>query len=147
MSSSLYVMQHIKKMRGGSQAHLLRISDGGFYVTKLAGNPQHTRVLANEMLASRLGQWLGLPMPSVAAIELSDWLIEHTQDLCFEVVGARIKCKICHEPFTDYEDIVPDHIRSKGMGSARRDDHPDNIQAAHGICNLEKGSKTQVSRH
>jgi hypothetical protein len=60
MSSSLYAMQHIKKMRGGSQAHLLRVSDGGFYVTKLVGNPQHTRVFANEMLASRLGQWLGL---------------------------------------------------------------------------------------
>jgi hypothetical protein len=59
MSSSLYAMQHIKKMRGGSQAHLLRVSDGGFYVTKLVGNPQHTRVFANEMLASRLGQWLG----------------------------------------------------------------------------------------
>jgi hypothetical protein len=28
------------------------------------------------------------------------------------------------------------------MGSARRDDHPDNIQAAHRICNLEKGSRS-----
>lgn len=36
-------------------------SDGRFYVTKFSNNPQHPRILANEMLASRLGQWLGLP--------------------------------------------------------------------------------------
>jgi len=48
-------------------------------------------------------------------------------------------CAICEEPFTDYNDIVPDHIEPKGMGGAWRDDHPDNIQAAH-WCNEEKGS-------
>jgi 5-methylcytosine-specific restriction endonuclease McrA len=52
-----------------------------------------------------------------------------------------MKCGICGEPFTDCSDIVPDHIRSKGMGSSRRDDHPDNIQAAHRRCNFDKGSK------
>jgi len=52
-----------------------------------------------------------------------------------------MKCGICGGPFTDCSDIVPDHIRSKGMGSSRRDDHPDNIQAAHRRCNFEKGSK------
>ena len=51
------------------------------------------------------------------------------------------KCGICHLPFTDCNDIVPDHIEPKGMGAARRDDHPDNIQAAHRLCNLLKGSK------
>ena len=49
-------------------------------------------------------------------------------------------CGICGEPFTDVKEIVPDHKLPKGMGSARRDDHPDNIQAAHRRCNLEKGS-------
>jgi hypothetical protein len=50
-------------------------------------------------------------------------------------------CGICHLPFTDCKDIVPDHIEPKGMGAAWRDDHPDNIQAAHRLCNLLKGSK------
>ena len=36
------------------------------------------------------------------------------------------KCAICHEEFTDYNDIVPDHKDPKGMGGAWRDDHPDN---------------------
>ena len=49
-------------------------------------------------------------------------------------------CAICRCEFTDYGDIVPDHIDPKGMGGAWRDDHPDNIQAAHWWCNGEKGS-------
>lgn len=49
-------------------------------------------------------------------------------------------CAICHEEFTDYNDIVPDHRDPKGMGGAWRDDHPDNIQATHFWCNEEKGS-------
>ena len=28
----------------------------------------------------------------------------------------------------------------KGMGGAWRDDHPENVQAVHRLCNLEKGS-------
>jgi hypothetical protein len=49
-------------------------------------------------------------------------------------------CALCKERFTDYGDIVPDHISPKGMGGAWRDDHPDNIQAVHWWCNGEKGS-------
>ena len=50
------------------------------------------------------------------------------------------KCVLCQEPFTDYGDIVPDHRNPKGLGGAWRDDHPENIQAAHWWCNEEKGS-------
>ncbi len=50
------------------------------------------------------------------------------------------KCGICLEEFTDYNDIVPDHIDPRGMGGAFRDDHPSNIQAVHYWCNSEKGS-------
>lgn len=92
MSFPLDAVQHIRRMRGGSQSHLLRASDGGFYVTKFSNNPQHVRVLANEMLASRLGRWLGLPMPEVAVIEVSDWLVQHTPELCFDTAGLRAKC-------------------------------------------------------
>jgi hypothetical protein len=48
-------------------------------------------------------------------------------------------CPICHEEFTDYNDIVADHREPKGMGGAWRDDHPDNVQATHWWCNGEKG--------
>jgi len=57
-----------------------------------------------------------------------------------KVVEQRRECAIGHSPFTDYNDIVPDHIDPRGMGGARRDDHPDNIQAVHWWCNGEQGS-------
>jgi hypothetical protein len=56
-------LQHLRKLRGGSQPHLIQASDGASYVTKFQNNPQHIRVLANEMFATRLGLALGLPMP------------------------------------------------------------------------------------
>jgi hypothetical protein len=33
-------------------------------------------------------------------------------------------CAICHEKYTDYNDVVPDHRDPKGMEGAWRDDHP-----------------------
>jgi hypothetical protein len=40
-------------------------------------------------------------------------------------------CPLCKGQFSDYSDVVPDHINPRGMGGAWRDDHPDNIQAVH----------------
>ena len=57
-----------------------------------------------------------------------------------KIVEQNRMCAICHIEFTEYNDIVPDHKNPKGMGGAWRDDHPDNIQAAHWWCNEEKGS-------
>lgn len=93
MSACISAVQHLRKLRGGSQSHLLQASDGAWYVTKFQNNPQHVRVLANEMLATRLGLALGLPMPRVETIEVSDWLIEHTEDLRIELAGRKIPCR------------------------------------------------------
>jgi hypothetical protein len=49
-------------------------------------------------------------------------------------------CGICGEAFTDYGDIVHDHINPRGMGGSWRADHPDNIQVVHFWCNDAKGS-------
>jgi hypothetical protein len=59
-----------------------------------------------------------------------------------KIVEQDRRCAICGELFDDYRQIVAEHKEPKGMGGARRDDHPDNIQAAHQYpCNLTKGSK------
>jgi len=58
-------------MRGGAQAHLMRAEDDYFYVVKLQNNPQHVRVLANELLATRWPERIGLPVPLPEIIELS----------------------------------------------------------------------------
>ena len=93
MNPCISAVQHLRPLRGGAQAHLLRASDGASYVTKFQNNPQHIRVLANEMLATNLGLALGLPMPRVEVIEVSDWLIEQTEDLRISLGGAKIPCR------------------------------------------------------
>ena len=92
MNTGISAVQHLRPLRGGAQSHLLKASDGACYVTKFQNNPQHIRVLANEMLATNLGLALGLPMPRVEVIEVSDWLIEHTEDLRISLGGAKIPC-------------------------------------------------------
>ena len=93
MNPCISAIQHLRPLRGGAQAHLLKASDGVCYVTKFQNNPQHIRVLANEMLATRLGLALGLPMPRVEVIEVSDSLIECTEDLRIQLGGAKIPCR------------------------------------------------------
>lgn len=93
MTVCISAVQHLRRLRGGSQSHLLRASEGVSYVTKFQNNPQHIRVLANEMLASRLGLALGLPMPHVEVIEVSDWLIAHTPDLRIQLAGMEMPCQ------------------------------------------------------
>ncbi|MDE3180074.1 MAG: hypothetical protein KGM47_10515, partial [Acidobacteriota bacterium] len=63
-----------RPMRGGSQPWLLRCCDGSCYVVKFCSNPQHVRVLANEMLAGLLAQLIGLPAAVPAFIQVSDAL-------------------------------------------------------------------------
>jgi hypothetical protein len=91
MIPRLLAVQHIRKMRGRSQAHLMRASDGAFYVVKFQ-NPHSPRILANEILATQIGIWLGLPLPTVEPIEVSDWLIRNTPELRVQMDGAEIPC-------------------------------------------------------
>jgi hypothetical protein len=88
----IQAVQHIRKMRGGSQPHLLRASDNQFYVIKFKNNPQHIRILANEYLGSRLGAALGLPMPAVTAIDVSEWLINNSPELKIETGMTLVPC-------------------------------------------------------
>lgn len=93
MTACISAVQHLRRLRGGSQSHLLRASDGACYVTKFQNNPQHIRVLANEMLATRLGLALGLPMPRVEVIEVSGWLVANTPDFRIQLAGAEMPCQ------------------------------------------------------
>ncbi len=92
MTACISAVQHLRPLRGGAQSHLLKASDGACYVTKFQNNPQHIRVLANEMLATNLGLALGLPMPRVEAIEVSASLIEQSENLRISLGDAKIPC-------------------------------------------------------
>ena len=79
-------------MRGGAQGQLMLGADGHLYVVKFQNNPQHIRVLANEMLASRLAAAAGLSAPHTELIEVSPWLIEHTPELEMDYGRRRERC-------------------------------------------------------
>src|SRR5512136_3044286 len=104
MITDLYAVQHVRRMRGGSQAHLMRVSDGHYFVVKFQNNPQHIRVLANEMFASRLGGWLGLPVPRVEVIEVSDWLVSNSPELRIELGGTATPCSSGRQLGSQYPD-------------------------------------------
>jgi len=89
----LVAVQHVRRMRGGAQGHLMRCSDGNFYVVKFRNNPQHLRVLANELLATRLAEAIDLPVPRTEVVEVSDWMIGHTSDLNIQLAGGTIPCQ------------------------------------------------------
>lgn len=74
-------------MRGGSQAVMLRCSDGNYYIVKMMGNPQGTTVLGNDFLGTTLLAALGLPVPSVTGVHLTKAFIAETPALWFETKG------------------------------------------------------------
>jgi len=90
---AVLAVQHIRRMRGGAQGQLMLGADGHVYVVKFQNNPQHMRVLANEFLASRLALAAGLTAPEVELIEVSSWLVEHTQELEIDLGTTRVKCQ------------------------------------------------------
>ena len=86
-------MQQIRKMRGGAQGQLMLGADGRVYVVKFQNNPQHTRVLANEFLASRLAAAVGLTAAETELVEVSNWLVENTPELEMDLGKTRVRCQ------------------------------------------------------
>jgi hypothetical protein len=93
MEQVIKANQHIRRMRGGAQSHLMKCEDGNHYVVKFQNNPQHRRVLANEVIATKLAALVGLPVPETNIIAVSDWLVEHTQELRLMNGGCSERCE------------------------------------------------------
>jgi hypothetical protein len=74
-------------MRGGAQSHLMRCADGHYYVVKFQNNPQHSRVLVNDWLGTRLAEMISLAVPVAAIVEVQPLLIERSPDLRLELGG------------------------------------------------------------
>jgi len=115
-------VQHVRRMRGGAQAHLMRADDGHFYVVKFQSNPQHLRVLANELLATRLAERVGLPVPVTEIVKVEQWLIENTPELRTDMAGFARPCKsglqfgaryVCDPAEGQVFDYLPENMLSK----------------------------------
>lgn len=85
-------VEFVRKMRGASQPSLMRCDDGENYVVKFRNNPQHIRILANELLAGRLAQLLGLPVPGTALIDVSAEIIAGNPAIDFDLARGRVQC-------------------------------------------------------
>ena len=75
-------VQHVRRMRGGAQAHLMRAADGHFYVVKFQNNLQHLRV----------AERVGLPVPVTEVIGVDRWLIENTAELRIDDGLNQVPC-------------------------------------------------------
>ena len=85
-------VEHIRRMKGGSQAHLMRCDNDEYYVIKFKNNPQHLKTLANEIFATRLTARMGICVPQVDIVEVKSSLIEHTPDLMIQMRAGRLPC-------------------------------------------------------
>jgi HipA-like kinase len=115
----LLALEQIRRMRGGAQSHLMRCArtrsgaagispgasifgmpaearsreEGNYYIVKFQNNPQGARILANELLATRLAARIGLPTPPVAVVEVRAELIAHTDELVIQMGRGRAPCQ------------------------------------------------------
>jgi hypothetical protein len=90
---AVLAVQAIRRMRGGAQSQLMLGADGNLWVVKFKNNPQHTRVLANELIATRLAAAVGLTVPACAVMEVTEWLIGHSGEMYMEMgKGERVRC-------------------------------------------------------
>jgi hypothetical protein len=81
-------------MRGGAQSQLMLGADGKLWVVKFQNNPQHIRVLANELIATRLADAAGLTVPGCDVVEVTEWLATHTAEMHIELGrGVRERCR------------------------------------------------------
>lgn len=83
-SPNVTATKFVRQMRGGTQSCLLQASNGNFYVVKLLGNPQGSKVLFHEALGTELMRDLGFPVPDWVPIEISDEFIDDTPEIWFE---------------------------------------------------------------
>ena len=92
MAAMRLAVEHVRRMRGGAQAQLMRCDDEAYYIVKFQNNPQHLRILANEMLATRLAARLGLHVPQVEVVEVRPEIIAYTPDLVIQLGLGRKPC-------------------------------------------------------
>lgn len=71
---------------------MMRCEDGDYYVVKFQNNPQHRKILANELLGTLLARRLGLPAAPVDVVDVRPELIEKTAELVMQIGAAREPC-------------------------------------------------------
>jgi len=77
-------------MRGGAQSHLLEADDGNFYVVKFLNNPQHRRILVNELIAASFFRYLQIAVPETAIVSVSEEFLAENPEACLQLGASRV---------------------------------------------------------
>ncbi len=89
-------MEQIRRMRGGSQPHMMRCADKRskdlYFIVKFKNNPQSRRVLVNDLFCSTLARKVALPVPRVALVDVIEDMVRYTPALQVEFPYSRIPC-------------------------------------------------------
>src|SRR5258708_18676717 len=80
----------IRKMRGGTQAHSMECDDANFYEVKFRNNPQHRRILVNELIASVFLNYLQIATPETAIVNVP---ARANQSVSLLEIGVHILCE------------------------------------------------------
>ena len=80
----------VRKMRGGAQAHLLEADDGAYYIVKFRNNPQHRRILVNELIASEILAHLQIASPEYRIVQVSPEFLEQNRDVYIQLGTRRL---------------------------------------------------------
>src|SRR3954447_1405080 len=87
----LIAVRHIRKMRGGAQSHLLQADDGEWYVVKFRNNPQHRRILINELVSSVLLGYLKISAPETALLRVTPEFLADHPDVYLTLGSRRVE--------------------------------------------------------
>jgi hypothetical protein len=128
----LRALEQIRRMRGGAQSHLMRCSDKNYYVVKFQNNPQHRRILVNELLGTRLALYMGLPTAPVDIVDVSEELIALTPDLSVELPRSRTPCV----PGPQFGSRYPDDPRRLTVHDFLPDEQLRNVQNLHAFAGM-----------
>lgn len=90
-SLAVLATQAIRRMRGGAQSQLMLGADGKLWVVKFQNNPQHVRVLANELIATRIAEAVGLTVPGCDVVEVTEWLVRNTAEMVVDHGRGRVE--------------------------------------------------------
>ena len=83
--------RHVRKMRGGAQSHLIEASDGYFYVVKFRNNPQHRRILVNELIAAEILSYLHISAPRCDLMLVPDEFLSDNPEVNIQLGSHTIR--------------------------------------------------------
>ena len=86
----LTARRHVRKMRGGAQSHLLEADDGNFYIVKFQNNPQHRRILVNELVAADFLNYLQISAAPAEIVNITPEFLSANPEIHIQLGTKRI---------------------------------------------------------